>query len=377
MTATWDTYLSHTRLRSSQSMKTGDEGNDFLSDYQRVVFSSAFRRLQDKTQVNPLAATDFVRRRLTHSVEVATVGERMGRVVAVLLKDRLGVEPWDRVGKVVATACLLHDIGNPPFGHEGELAIRDWAEGLPNTVDLPDYRGFDGNAQGFRIVVRLHNHGMPFGANLTSATLASMVKYPLPSADQPDERGKWRKYGFMRTEKYHHDRVRANCGLKEGQRHPLSYVMEAADDIANRLVDLEDGLKLRYVEFDEVRDALGSVGELGLELRDSLDRRLQEIRDAHLSRREKEQFAYQHFRAEATARFSQSCERAFVDNIDKIEAGAFSGDLISVSDCSAVYSKLKDVEDNIFLNPVARLRWVAFSECCMRRSSSRRASSHE
>jgi dGTPase len=156
----WKTLLSTERLRPpDEEPRPGDELNHFVSDYYRVVFSSAFRRLQDKTQVSPLATDDFVRRRLTHSVEVAAVGERMGRVVGKRLHDEEGVDiAHDVVGKLVATACLLHDIGNPPFGHEGECAIRKWADS--KAKNFRDYQGFDGNAHGFRLATRLQHHGL-------------------------------------------------------------------------------------------------------------------------------------------------------------------------------------------------------------------------
>ena len=237
----WKQLISGSRLRPSGVPARGDEGNEFLSDYQRVVFSSAFRRLQDKTQVTPLAPSDYVRRRLTHSVEVSVVGERMGRVLARRLSEKGRLEDGDHrdpFGKIVATACLLHDIGNPPFGHEGEMAIRLWAD--KRNLDYPDYRCFDGNAQGFRIAVRLQHQGKDYGMNLTVATLAAVLKYPkVPEYDGPPnpplrKRGKW---SVLSSEEHHYERVRQAVGLEKGARHPLSFVVEAADDIVNRLVD--------------------------------------------------------------------------------------------------------------------------------------------
>lgn len=358
MNGIWSKYLTPERLRRSESPARGDEGNEFLSDYQRVVFSSAFRRLQDKTQVSPLATTDFVRRRLTHSVEVATVGERMGRVVARRLHERVGQDVRDHFGKIVATACLLHDIGNPPFGHEGEMAIREWAEQVVGDGghDSSDYRAFDGNAQGFRIAVRLHHHGKPYGANLTSAALACMVKYPKEaqvlrapqSAPKLTKRG---KFGYLGSEATHFAKVVELTGLRPGQRHPLSFVMEAADDIVNRLVDLEDGLKLGLVEYDEILAALTKAsGDLADKLKSQMTARYDSVKFG--SQRERQQLAYQHFRAEAVAAFADSCEHAFVENIEKIEQGAFECDLMEKAACSSVYSALKELEySRIFDHP--------------------------
>lgn len=271
----WNRLLSTERLRPSSEPARGDEGNDFLSDYQRVVFSSSFRRLQDKTQVTPLATSDFLRKRLTHSVEVSVVGERMGRVLARRLTNRLPEgDQRDRLGKVVATACLLHDLGNPPFGHEGEQAVRSWVD--ERGLTYADYRGFDGNAQGFRIAVRLQHQGKKHGMNLTAATLATMLKYPrVPSADETanENRRKRGKWSVMSSEADHYERVRELVGLRPGARHPLSYVVEAADDIVNRLVDIEDALKVGLVSFQDVIDALSGAGVAKAdELRDQMIR---------------------------------------------------------------------------------------------------------
>jgi dGTPase len=235
----WRKLLNHDRLRTSTSPAAGDQDHEFLSDYYRVVFCSAFRRLQDKTQVSPLAPTDFVRRRLTHSVEVSVVGERMARVIANRLESHIGDNFRDPMGRIVATACLLHDIGNPPFGHEGELAIRDWAD--THNIDSPDYRCFDGNAQGFRIAVRLQHQGKEYGLNLTAAVLSTVLKYPeAPVVAEYEERplNKRGKWSVFSSEWAHYDRVTSLVGLPPGQRHPLCFVVEAADDIVNRLIDI-------------------------------------------------------------------------------------------------------------------------------------------
>jgi len=344
--ALWNRLLSTDRLRSSSEPARGDEGNDFLSDYQRVVFSSSFRRLQDKTQVTPLAASDFLRKRLTHSVEVSVVGERMGRVIARRLAGRLpDGDQRDRLGKVVATACLLHDLGNPPFGHEGEQAVRAWAD--ERGLAYADYRGFDGNAQGFRIAVRLQHQGKAYGMNLTAATLSTMLKYPrVPTADETSsenrrKRGKW---SVMSSEASHYERVRELVGLRPGARHPLSYVVEAADDIVNRLVDIEDALKEGLVSFQDVCDALcTSKSGKATELRDQMIRRCE-----GMDHEDREMLAYQGFRVNAAAALAESCESLFEQNVVELERSEFGHPLVEACDLAPLYDAVFELEKKIF-----------------------------
>ncbi|HLL47856.1 MAG TPA: dNTP triphosphohydrolase [Longimicrobiaceae bacterium] len=346
--STWKQLVSSKRLRPSSEPTRGDDGNEFLSDYYRVVFSSSFRRLQDKTQVSPLASTDYVRRRLTHSVEVAVVGERMGRVLARRLQAQFaGEDLRDDFGKIVATACLLHDIGNPPFGHEGEMAIRSWAD--RSCVDCADYRCFDGNAQGFRIAVRLQHQGKAYGLNLTAATLSTMLKYPVvPVFDARKvpapalrNRGKW---SVMASEQHQYEAVRELVGLADGQRHPLSYVVEAADDIVNRLVDIEDAIKLKLVSYSDVCDTL----------RDLKEARANKLLDAMEDQRkamtvgtagERELWAYQTFRVNATTGLAQACEQVFEENVEALKNGTFTGELVAKCEFSGIYNAIKKLEN--------------------------------
>lgn len=348
----WTKLLSHDHLRRSTSPAAGDQNHEFLADYYRVVFCSAFRRLQDKTQVSPLAPTDFVRRRLTHSVEVSIVGERMARVLANRLQPRLGGDYRDQMGRIVATACLLHDIGNPPFGHEGELAIREWTDA--RDIASPDYRCFDGNAQGFRIAVRLQHHGRDYGLNLTAAVLATVLKYPgcptaLPVKGQPiGDRG---KFSFLSSEQHHYDKVRSFVGLPAGQRHPLCYVVEAADDIVNRLVDIEDAIKLKFVTYRDLCEALSSsTHRTSKILLDGMEDRRQTISVGSVS--EREMWAYQSMRVEATRIFANACEEVFEHNLREIEEGSFDGSLIKKTPEFEVYSIFSKLEqDKIFGDP--------------------------
>lgn len=247
----------------------------FTRDYDRIIFSPAFRRLQDKTQVFPLAKNDYVRTRLTHSLEVASVGRSLGILAAecVLRKQpelNGRVEPHD-VGTIVATACLAHDIGNPPFGHAGESAIQEWFEattalgsGGINGAEATDLLEFEGNAQGFRTLCTLQQWPQRGGLQLTCAALGSFTKYPRASVvDEAQREGiSANKFGFMQSEAALFEELAEELGLlrKYGsamawKRHPLAFLVEAADDICYHVMDIEDGFRSGYVTYEEL-DAL-------------------------------------------------------------------------------------------------------------------------
>ena len=245
----------------------------FVQDYDRVVFSSAFRRLQRKTQVMPLPETDFVHTRLTHSLETAVVGRSLGRLAARHLMEA-DAELTQQLpnldqdcGDIVAAACLAHDIGNPPFGHSGEDAISSYflspaaASYLANltAAEVADLQHFEGNAAGFRILTHTyaaHSTGTA-GLGLTYATLGAFTKYPKPSR-VPEAAAKGgaseKKYGHFQTESARFRHVAAELGLiaKDAaagfyHRHPLAFLVEAADDLCYRIIDFEDGLKLGLI----------------------------------------------------------------------------------------------------------------------------------
>lgn len=236
---------------------------EFHIDHDRVVFSSAFRRLGRKTQVHPLAVHDHTHNRLTHSVEVACVGRslgnRVGAVLAQAHKLPTGFTPFD-IGSIVQVACLAHDIGNPPFGHTGEDALRDWFRNPVNAAWLAplgeharcDVQTYEGNAHGFRMLTALEMYGEQGGMRLTSAVLGTLVKYPW-TADVFPERGKFNVY---QSELAYFKAVTADLGLVEQgrnqwARHPLSYLMEAADDICYAILDLEDAVEIGILDVKE------------------------------------------------------------------------------------------------------------------------------
>ena len=271
----WPRLLSQRRFPDQQlpPPNAAPVRGAFVADYDRVVFSSAFRRLQRKTQVMPLPETDFVHTRLTHSLETAVVGRSLGRLAARHLLEndaalaRLLPNLDQDCGDIVAAACLAHDIGNPPFGHSGEDAISSYFEssaaapylaGL-TPAQVSDLQHFEGNAAGFRILTHTyaaHSTGTA-GLGLTYATLGAFTKYPKPSvvAEAAKTGGaSEKKYGHFQAESNRFQLVAAELGLlpknaSEGfyHRHPLAFLVEAADDLCYRIIDFEDGLKLGLI----------------------------------------------------------------------------------------------------------------------------------
>lgn len=270
----WQQLLSAHRLGVPRrnELNPHDAGagrSDFHKDHDRIVFSSPFRRLGRKTQVHPLTENDHVHTRLTHSIEVGSVGRSLGLLVGRLLADQLplATSPYD-LGAIIQAACLAHDIGNPPFGHAGEYAMRDWLRQPANAyllqnlgpLERKDIQTFEGNAQGFRVVTQLENHRFQGGMRLTFATLGATLKYPWTI----DYAGAKEKFSCYQAEKPLLAEIAAELGLPEiapgkWARHPLSYLMEAADDICYAILDLEDGIEIGMLGYGAVEPILMKI----------------------------------------------------------------------------------------------------------------------
>lgn len=269
---TWANLLSRQRAGVIQIEPQEVGRSHFQRDIDRIIFSSAFRRLNHKTQVHPLPENDNIHTRLPHSLEVSSVGRSLGTKVGKKLAAELreiAIEPSD-LGDIVQAACLAHDIGNPPFGHSGEKAIGQWfrknadRDFLKNLskAELTDFQNFEGNAQGLRIITKLEYYLFEGGMRLTYATLGTFIKYPWTS-DLLASAGK-KKYGCNRSELDILTEIGAKLGLIQQAptawcRHPLSYLMEAADDICYASIDLEDGIEMGFLTYDEVIDILKIV----------------------------------------------------------------------------------------------------------------------
>jgi len=268
----WEQLLSLKRFGDTKKRIRNQQDETrigFEVDYDRIIFSDSFRSLQDKTQVVPLSKTDFVHTRLTHSLEVSVVGRSLGRIVGKQLIEKypelqqLGYQAND-FGAIVASACLAHDIGNPPFGHSGEKAIGEYFKsenGFKYKNELTDKEwqdliDFEGNANGFRILTE-SREGINGGLRLSYATLGSFMKYPKESLPKKDTNHIIdKKYGFFQSEKEIFIDIAENLGLKEVRtgknityaRHPLAFLVEAADDICYTIIDFEDGINLGLIE---------------------------------------------------------------------------------------------------------------------------------
>lgn len=264
----WEKLLNSSRL-GNRSPKNERGRSPFNSDHDKIIFSGAFRRLAKKTQVHPLAKNDHIHNRLTHSLEVACVGRSLGVRVGHLLHDKKSLPeylaPTD-IGDIVQAACLAHDIGNPPFGHTGEEAIRHWFQndGAKYIEDLDpaqqcDFKQFEGNAQGLRVLTTSEYYPHEGGMRLTYATLASFIKYPWSSYSPGDDlRPKRNKFGVFQGELDLFEEIASAVGLSKRpeqnwyDRHPLVYLMEAADDFCYGLIDLEDGLQMGILSWEEI-----------------------------------------------------------------------------------------------------------------------------
>lgn len=274
----WQTLLSAKSIyKSEQSTKSKTSRTAFHKDYDRLVFSQSFRKLNQKTQVHPLTNEMGIHTRLTHSLEVSCIGRSLGMMSA----EKLGHHLPDNfniadMGVIVQAACLAHDIGNPPFGHAGEQAIRDWffqPTQRKYLVQLSprqqmDILGYEGNAQGFRLLTRNEHHPDDGGMRLTAATLGAFMKYPylstpintVSSNDQPPSPLTIKKFGCFDSEAQYLDGLAAQLNLPITPlgyaRHPLAYLLEAADDICYALIDLEDGILLGMIDYHEVEPLL-------------------------------------------------------------------------------------------------------------------------
>ena len=335
----WHTLLSAKRLGLEQYHRDHPENrSEFQRDYDRLVFSAPFRRLQNKTQVFPLPGSVFVHNRLTHSREVSCVGRSLGNDVARLLVGRhpeLAATYVPEIGAVVSAACLAHDLGNPPFGHSGERAISTFfSEGRGQSLCHPqpdgscltpeqweDLTHFEGNANAFRLLTHQFEGRRQGGFVLTYTTLASIVKYPYASSLA----GTKSKFGFFTTEEDTFRRIADELGMRRLQdsplryaRHPLVYLVEAADDICYQIMDIEDAYKLKLLTLDETRELLLSFFDD--------ERRQRRLDTLRIVADRNEQIAY--LRSSVIGLLIGECTRAFVDNEEALLGGTFDGPLI-------------------------------------------------
>lgn len=273
----WSKLLNADRIRGGKGRgKNADLRTEFEKDYHRIIGSASFRRLQDKTQVFPLDKSDFIRTRLTHSLEVSSFAKSLGQNVSQKIrkeiKDPTFLDSYQAdICDILQCAGLLHDIGNPPFGHFGEVVIREWFEanlsrltfkGQPLSEILTDqmqqdFCNFEGNTQALRVVSKLHYLVDEHGMNLTQGLLGTIIKYPVSSLEINKKSGdiRTKKMGYFYAEKDTFEKIQHALGT-EGKRHPLAFLLEAADDIAYKTADMEDAFKKGCISYEQLIEEL-------------------------------------------------------------------------------------------------------------------------
>ena len=330
MLLNWETLLSATRFGHPASLDPNR--SDFHRDYDRIIFSTAFRRLGRKTQVHPFSVNDHVHSRLTHSIEVSSVARSLAITVFNEIKNEF---PKNfnayHLGTIAQSAALAHDIGNPPFGHAGEAAIRDWFKKNRDSAplrdfsdkEMKDFENFDGNAQGVRILSKLEYHFLDGGMRLTYPTVASMMKYPYLSC-----------YGtpasLFQTEADDYRAMAYVLGIPEMEngkwmRHPLSYLVEAADDICYCILDVEDAIELGILQFADVRNMFEYLCGPQVDIDKEYNESGQNFRDFLSS-----------VRGLAVQNLIDDVAQVFVNHYPEIMNGELRGTLLDLADSDAV-----------------------------------------
>ena len=331
----WQQLISNKRFGLEEIHEQAkDDRSEFQRDYDRLIFSTPFRRLQNKTQVFPLPGRIFVHNRLTHSLEVSCVGRSLGNSIAMQLiakHPELANTHVPEIGSIVSAACLAHDLGNPPFGHSGEKAISTYfseGKGLTlkphlSSMEWDDLTHFEGNANAFRLLTHQFLGRRKGGFVMTYSTLASIVKYPYPASLA----GSKSKFGFFTTEEKDYQKIAEELGIKrlskEGEtiryaRHPLVYLVEAADDICYQMMDIEDAYKLKLLTPREAKELYLPF------LNEKQKQRAQEV--FGFVSDNNEQVAY--LRATVIGILVKECTRIFMENEEAILNGCFEGSLI-------------------------------------------------
>lgn len=351
----WNEYLNHNRLRTSKRNTEMDPRNEFESDFGRVIFSPATRRMHDKTQVFPLTMDDNIHSRLTHSMEVMSIGHSLGLRVCeekeFLDKTGLNKEQIHRtIPVILKNSCLVHDIGNPPFGHFGETVIANYFQNIfkdknykfnLTSEEKEDFELFDGNAQGFRVLTKLQILNDEAGLNLTYATLGAFLKYP-NSGKIDKSIISTSKRGVFQSEIDYLKRVGESCGMINGSsymRHPLSFLMEAADSICYLVMDIEDGFNKGWYSFEFVKKKLEHI--------DLLREKLEEL--SKIDEDGKGITRMVKLRIFLISELVKLAIRNYVKNLDKICQGSYNHELIK-DDESDLAETLSDFcFKNIFL----------------------------
>lgn len=354
----WNRLLSEERLGDKKYAPQVSR-SIFVQDHDRIIFSAPFRRLANKTQVQPLYEHDHVHHRLIHSIEVSSVGRSIAMRIGHWLVEQELIKPGDEhsLANIVQAASVAHDIGNPPFGHSGEDAMGAWfaeqfaGRGLASEVEpdlQPEFTAFEGNAQGFRILARLEMRRNEGGMRLSKATLGAFMKYPVTAKTRAAVKASGnadyvglKKFGVFSSEESLFEDVATSLGLPEEnlgtekwwRRHPLVFVVEAADDICYNIVDIEDAFTTGELSYKEVVETLVEAAK---------------PRDASAGDRSQAEHVAM-LRAMAIGKAIDSCVEAFKTHHDEILAGTFSGALTEVGEMAPIFESMRKLSsDHIF-----------------------------
>lgn len=378
----WKKLMCAERIRPYHNPSSTDLRTEFEKDYHRIISSASFRRMQDKTQVFPLDQSDFVRTRLTHSLEVSSFAKSLGQNVANrMLKEHIDPDFTEQtkndICDVLQCAGLLHDIGNPSFGHFGESAIQDWfrdnlkhlyfqgksLEELFSEQMKQDFFHFEGNTQAFRIVTKLHFLVDENGMNLTKALLGTIMKYPGSSLEigydrkDPDRDIRHKKMGFFYADREQYRNVQESNGTN-GYRHPLSFLLEAADDIAYKTADIEDALKKGLLSYEKLKEELTVrldsmkirqfMGEVAQEKVAAYEKLLGKLQDKYELAIQKNYenpalYAVQNWLVRVQGAMLGETADVFIAHYEELMHGQLKQDLISFTSLSELMEALSDI----------------------------------
>jgi len=363
---TWENFVSYRRF-GYDNVSYHEHRTEFIRDYDRIIFLSAFRRLQDKTQVFPLPGNVFVHNRLTHSLEVASVGRSLGTIIGKEIEKNYLKTKSDSIksfyvndlSAVIASACLAHDSGNPAFGHSGEKAIANFFQHHKNETinggkmqnifshnEWEDLTNFEGNANALRLLTRKFKGKLEGGQRLTYLTLASILKYPCESLAVDKNYSHKKKYGFFQSEKEVFTQITEEFGFKkaegaylESRRHPFVYLVEAADDICYRIIDMEDAHRIGILATEEIiyhfLDLLKELYENEQKLIETKEV-LQKITDKN------EKVTY--LRAKCISALVHQASNLFVSHVNEITEGTLNNSLLGILEKSCPsLEKINDV----------------------------------
>lgn len=350
----WNLLFEDRRFRDKTQSTISDGRTPFENDYGRLISSAPIRRLQDKTQVFPLESNDYIRTRLTHSLEVSYIGGSIGQSVEKWLinKGDMSEDKRGYLSSLLRTTGLIHDLGNPPFGHFGEEAIKDFFRhyfendnhGLKD-IEIADLVNFDGNVQTFRILTRLYYFGDEYSFNLTYSTLSSIVKYPSNSLEgnkSPYTEIAKKKFGYFVTETTKYKEINDYLQLHH-RRNPAVYLMEAADDIAYAAADIEDGVKLGIITMDDISRVFDNYLD---ENKSVIMNYLKELLDQFGNDRKNESIMIQKFRIKTQQLMIGAVLESFKENYDLIMKGELEDEIIMKSkakDIRLAYKKLTSI----------------------------------